>query len=181
MITVQNTCQMELFEFFFEPARESGIHARASRQYDMFVEIRSDVHSCCLNGLEEHLYRKSVMRVEISGRGKDITCDTWLFDIDKMRLKQTFWCFVAFWSNFDYSTVRKLVADKVGSSRRGTNAYRIAFHQDSRFFSQPFVQFKIVTRKKRSNNPYSNRMWFLTSCSIASPWSHERFQSLLFD
>jgi hypothetical protein len=45
---------MELLEFFLEPARETGIHAGASGQYDMLVEFGSNVYCCCLDGLEKH-------------------------------------------------------------------------------------------------------------------------------
>jgi hypothetical protein len=50
--------------FFFEAAREAGVHARSAGDHDMLVQLRADADRHALDRLEEHL------------------CDARLLDVD---------------------------------------------------------------------------------------------------
>ena len=54
---------------------------------------------------------------------------TWLLDIQKVRLEETFWSLESFLAYFDYTTVRE----------------GVIFDKDGRFFCKFVVQLEIVT------------------------------------
>ena len=54
---MEHTGEVELLHLFFETAGEAGVHARATREDDMLVELSSDVNRRSLDGLEEKFCR----------------------------------------------------------------------------------------------------------------------------
>ena len=53
-VTVKHAGEVELLHFLLETAREAGVHAGATGEDDVLVELGADVDGGVLNGLEEH-------------------------------------------------------------------------------------------------------------------------------
>ena len=53
-VAVQDARKVELLHLLLETAREAGVHAGATGEDDMLVELSADVDGGVLDGLEEH-------------------------------------------------------------------------------------------------------------------------------
>ena len=53
-VAVQHTRKVELLHLLLEATREAGVHAGATGEDDMLVELGADVDGGVLDGLEEH-------------------------------------------------------------------------------------------------------------------------------
>lgn len=89
---MQHFGQVKLLDLLLQPARQTRIHGTPTRQDDVLVQLRSDIHWCSLNGVEEHFGA------------------TRLFYVDKGGLEHAFWRFETFSADFDYSAIWELCA-----------------------------------------------------------------------
>ena len=87
-IAFEHTLQIQLLDFTLESRRQARVHGRPARQYDVLVEGRAHVDIGRLDG------------------GEDQLGDARTFDIDQMRLEESFGSFESLAANFDNSSVR---------------------------------------------------------------------------
>ena len=76
-VAIENAREVQLLHLFFKAAREAGVHARATGQDNVLVQLGADVDRRRLDRLEEHL------------------CDARLLDVDQVRLEHTLGSFEA--------------------------------------------------------------------------------------
>jgi hypothetical protein len=51
-VAIEHARDVQLLHFFFEAAREAGVHARPAREYDVLVQLLADVDRGTLDRLE---------------------------------------------------------------------------------------------------------------------------------
>ena len=109
-VSLQDSGQPELLEFLFQSAGKTRVHAATTRQDNGLVQTRSDIDVGGLDGVEEEFG------------------DTRLFDVDKVRLEQTFGGFEAFGTDANDATVGE----------------GVRFDQNGRVFAELLVEGEVV-------------------------------------
>ena len=54
-ITLEDLSQVQLLDLLLQTTGKTGVHSRSSRKNDVLVQVRSRIHGCRLDGLEEQL------------------------------------------------------------------------------------------------------------------------------
>jgi hypothetical protein len=51
-VAIEHAREVQLLHFFFEAAREAGVHAQSAREHDVLLQLRADVDRRTLDRLE---------------------------------------------------------------------------------------------------------------------------------
>ena len=102
-IASQHAGEIQLFHLLFQSARQTGVHARSTREYDVFIELGTGVYCSLLDRLEEEFYMRVgkgetgsrvsprfVCEASLMRNTVQLACHSRLFDIDEMRLEHAF-------------------------------------------------------------------------------------------